>query len=279
MPQMPFPEAAIGVFDSGLGGLTVAAAIAAALPSENLVYLGDTARVPYGSRSPATVVRYARKNVSFLTEHRVKLVVVACNTVSAQGLGGLSDGTLTPILGVIRPGARAALSASKGGTVAVIGTATTIRSNAYKYAIEELAPRQQVIQIPCPLFVPLVEEGWMDHQVTQTVADEYLKVLAGTDVDTLILGCTHYPLLRGVIEATVCRILGRPVAVVDSAVAVAEETKALVERLGRATLGPTRRFFVTDTPDRSQGVAAQFWGDVVGGEPLNLEHVDMVYEA
>lgn len=279
MPQLPFPEAAIGVFDSGLGGLTVAAAIAAALPRENLVYLGDTARVPYGTRSPATVVRYARKNVSFLTQHGVKLVVVACNTVSAQGLGGLSDGALTPILGVIRPGARAALEASSGGTIAVIGTPATISSKAYVHAVHELAPSREVIQAACPLLVPLVEEGWLDHPVTRMVADEYLAPLKGTAVDTLILGCTHYPLLRGVIEAALYRILGRRIAIVDSAQAVAQEAAALVERMGRATAPPSRRFFVTDTPDRSQGVAERFWGAAVGGAKLRLEHVDMVYEA
>jgi len=270
-------EAAIGVFDSGLGGLTVAAAIAQTLSSENLVYLGDTARVPYGTRSPATVVRYARKNVSFLRSQRVKLVVVACNTVSAQGLGGLADGSPLPIIGVIRPGARAAVDASQGGSIAVLGTPATVRSNAYVNAIHELAPRRTVHQIPCPLFVPLVEEGWVDHDVTAQVAQEYLAPLAGTEIDTVILGCTHYPLLRGVIERTLLATLGRSVAVVDSASAVAETVRGFLSTAGleRTSSRGERRFFVTDAPDRVGEVGDRFWGDALG-EKLSLDHVDIV---
>ena len=270
-------EAAIGVFDSGLGGLTVAAAIARTLASEHLVYLGDTARVPYGTRSPATVVRYARKNVAFLRAQRVKLVVVACNTVSAQGLGGLADGSALPIIGVIRPGARAALAASQGGSIAVLGTPATVRSNAYVNAIHELSPQRLVHQVACPLFVPLVEEGWTEHDVTAQVAREYFAPLAGTDIDTVILGCTHYPLLRGVIERALSETLGRAVAVVDSALAVAGTVRAFLEDAGliRATAAGDRRFFVTDAPDRVGEVGDRFWGDALG-ERLSLEHVDIV---
>ena len=270
-------EAAIGVFDSGLGGLTVAAAIALTLANEHLVYLGDTARVPYGTRSPATVVRYARKNVSFLRSKRVKLVVVACNTVSAQGLGGLADGSALPIIGVIRPGARAAVKASTGGSIAVLGTPATVRSNAYVNAIHELSPRRTVHQVPCPLFVPLVEEGWVDHDVTAQVAREYFAPLAGTEIDTVILGCTHYPLLRGVIERTLSETLGRSVAVVDSASAVALTVRDFLAGAGlaRAASGGERHFFVTDAPDRVGEVGDRFWGDALG-ERLTLDHVDIV---
>lgn len=285
MSTHPSADAAIGVFDSGLGGLTVAAAIAARLPGERLLYLGDTARVPYGTRSPATVVRYARKNVSFLAAHGVKLVVVACNTVSAQGLGGLADGSMTPILGTIRPGARAALRASAGGAIAVLGTPATIRSNAYLYAIHEIDPGRAVHPIACPLFVPLVEEGWLDHPVTAQVAREYLAPLRGAGVDTIILGCTHYPLLARVLDAVSQEVLGHPVRIVDSATAVAAEVAELLARQAlqrpegdRAEAGTERRFFVTDAPDRVGEVAARFWGDAVGGAPIALQHVDVVNE-
>lgn len=272
MPGPHHRDAAIGIFDSGLGGLTVAAAIAAALPGEDLVYLGDTARVPYGTRSPATVVRYARNNVAFLRERGVKLVVVACNTVSAHALGGLADGGDTPLIGVIRPGARAALAASRGGPIAVLGTPATVRSRAYEHAVHEIDPDREVRAVACPLFVPLVEEGWTDHPVTTAVAREYLAPLAGTGVDTIILGCTHYPLLRATLEAVVAEQLGPGVAIVDSATAVAAEVARFLDAAGvrsAATRGE-RRFFVTDAPDRVEEVAARFWPAATG-----IEHVDV----
>lgn len=271
-------HAPIGVFDSGLGGLTVAAAIAARLPAEPMIYLGDTARVPYGTRSPATIVRYARTNARFLLKQQVKLIVVACNTVSAQGLGGLADGSAVPILGVIRPGAQAAIAASAGGDIAVLGTPGTVRSRAYEHAIHELAPGRTVRAIPCPLLVPLVEEGWLDHQVTTLVVREYLASLRGTAVDTIILGCTHYPLLRAVITAVAEEILDRQVAIVDSAQVIADRVERLLGQTGQRVTpadGPgARRFFVTDAADRVGPVAARFWGDAVR-EPLVFEHVDV----
>ncbi|MBU0551051.1 glutamate racemase [Myxococcota bacterium] len=271
----PSPNAPIGIFDSGLGGLTVAAAIAARLPSERTLYLGDTARVPYGNRSPATVVRYARNNVAFLRERGVKLIVVACNTVSAQGLGGLADGGHLPIIGVIRPGARAALAASEG-EIAVLGTPGTVRSGAYEQAIHEIDPQRVVRAYACPLFVPLVEAGWLNHPVTYKVAEEYLSPLIGTGVDTLILGCTHYPLLRGVIDEVATRLLGRRLRIIDSAEAVAAAVEGFLDEARlRATATPRRRFFVTDAPEGVEEIAARFWGDAVG-EPLKLEHVDLV---
>ena len=281
--------AAIGVFDSGLGGLTVARAIHRALPHERLVYLGDTARVPYGTRSPATVVRYARNNMAFISKHHVKLVVVACNTVSAHGLGGLADGSATPLIGVIRPGVVAALRASRGGPVAVLGTPGTIRSNAYELAMHERAPHQEVVQIPCPLFVPLVEEGWTDHPVTYAVAREYLAPLRGTTVDTIILGCTHYPLLRTVITEVACEMVGQPVTVVDSATAVTETVIRLLDELdlrrppsllaggdkddprGNPGHDEDLRFFVSDAPARTVELAARFWQE----GPIRVEHVDV----
>ncbi len=279
MPRPPRPDAPIGVFDSGLGGLTVAAAIARALPDEPLLYLGDTARVPYGTRSPATVVRYARKCAGFLNEKGVKLLVVACNTVSAHALGGLADGTATPIVGVIRPGARAALDASAGGPIAVLGTPATIRSDAYLHAVHEIDPARTVHQVACPLLVPLVEEGWLDHAVTEMVAREYLAELANTGVDTIVLGCTHYPLLSATLRRVASDVLGRDVTVVDSATAVAAEVAALLERAVLRHPGGsagTRHFYVTDAPETATRVASRFWGDAVASEALRLQHVDVV---
>jgi glutamate racemase len=268
-------NAPLGIFDSGLGGLTVAAALREALPREHLIYLGDTARVPYGTRSPATIVRYARNNVAFLRKQGVKMVVVACNTVSAQGLDGLTDGGDVPVIGVIRPGARAAIEASAGGPIAVLGTAGTIRSGAYVQAIHELDPDRAVVPIACPLFVPLVEEGWVDHVVTTLVAREYLAPLRGTGVDTIILGCTHYPLLEKTIAAVATEVLGHPVTLVDSAHAVARDVAALLARMNlsrREDGAGDRRFCVTDAPDRVGDVAARFWGDAVP----RMEHVDVM---
>ncbi|MGC6417187.1 MAG: glutamate racemase [Bradymonadia bacterium] len=270
-------EGAIGIFDSGLGGLTVASAVAERLADENIVYLGDTARVPYGTRSPATVVRYARKNVSFLKTQGVKMVIVACNTVSAQGLGGLADGTALPFLGVIRPGAKLALQRSRGGDIAVLGTRATVRSNAYRLAIEELEPGRTVHQIACPLFVPLIEEGWLEHEVTERVAMEYVQQLVGTDVDTVVLGCTHYPLLQPLLQRVLRTVLGRDVDIVNSATAVAEAAVRLLQQLGlEHGTGPARRsFYVTDAPDHVESVARRFWDQARVGS-IRLEHIDLM---
>ena len=260
-------NAPIGIFDSGLGGLTVAAALRDALPHENLIYLGDTARVPYGTRSAATVVRYARHNVAFLRKHGVKLVVVACNTVSAHGLDGLTDGNHIPVLGVIRPGARAAIQASAGGPVAVLGTPGTVRSGAYVQAIHELDPEREVVQIACSLFVPLVEEGWLSHPVTTMVAREYLEPLRGTSVDTIILGCTHYPLLRRAFEAAVAP----DVVLLDPAPYVATRLRDWLSRHpGFATPGAGAiRTLSTGDPARFALLGERFLG-----EPLPLvEHL------
>ncbi|MCA9537924.1 MAG: glutamate racemase [Myxococcales bacterium] len=275
----PQPEDAIGVFDSGLGGLTVAAALARALPGERLVYLGDTARVPYGTRSPATIVRYAQHNVGFLHQFGVKLLVVACNTVSAHAMDALAEGKLTPLLGTIRPGARAALAASRGGAIAVLGTPSTIRSEAYVHAVHALDPKRTVHGVACPLLVPLVEEGWLAHSVTTAVIREYLTPLAGTGVDTVILGCTHYPLLRAPLRAVIDDLLGPEVAMVDSASAVASEVKQLLTALDLSAVGPgePHRFYVTEAPDHTQGIAARFWGGEVG-ESLALQHVDLLMD-
>jgi glutamate racemase len=217
---------AIGVFDSGIGGLTVMKELLERLPGESFIYFGDTARVPYGTKSADTVLKFSRENVAFLMEQGVKLVVVACNTASAEALPTLQEETEVPVIGVIQPGIQAALDATGVSRIGVIGTMATIRSNAYQAGIKRLAPETQVFARACPLFVPLAEEGWVDGEVAELVARRYLSDFHGEGVDTLVLGCTHYPLLRGVIG----RVMGPGVKLVDSAV----ETARQVEEMLRA---------------------------------------------
>lgn len=207
----------IGIFDSGIGGLTVLAALRAELPNEPFIYLGDTARLPYGTKSAETVKRYALRAALFLAGHDIKMLVVACNTASAAALGVLQHALTVPVVGVVTPGAEAAARRSTG-RVGVIGTESTIASGAYDQAVAQLRPDIAVFTAPCPLFVPLAEEGWFDHPVTRQVARIYLTPLVERGIDTLILGCTHYPLLRPAISEAV----GTRVALVDSATAVAD---------------------------------------------------------
>jgi len=213
----------IGVFDSGVGGLTVVRALRAALPSENMVYLGDTARVPYGAKSPGTVVRYSLGCARYLLAHQVKMLLVACNTASAHAIGALAEALPIPVIGAVEPGARAAHAASKNGHIGVIGTLGTIQSGAYERAIRGLNHGARISGQACPLFVPLAEEGWTDDEVLAVVARRYLEALATTDpdIDTLVLGCTHYPLLRDGIARAATMVFRRQLTVVDSASAMA----------------------------------------------------------
>jgi glutamate racemase len=257
----------IGIFDSGIGGLTVLAAVRALLPDERLLYLGDTARLPYGTKSAETVVRYARRAAAYLAEHDVKLLVVACNTASAAALEALTESTPVPVIGVVWPGARAAV-AGTAGTVGVIGTESTIASGAYVRALHALAPGLTVHARACPLFVPLAEEGWFDHEVTRTVARIYLEPLAHAGVDTLILGCTHYPLLRAAIAAAV----GEKVRLVDSAAATAAEVEEVLQRSGLAGAGGGGlHLLVTDAAARFARLA----GLILGEAAVALELVDL----
>jgi len=207
----------IGIFDSGIGGLTVLAALTTRLPHERFIYLGDTARLPYGTKSAETVKRYALRAGLYLAEHNIKMLVVACNTASAAALPVLAHALTVPVVGVVDPGARAAASHS-GGRIGVIATESTIASGAYERAVRSLRPDATVVARSCPLFVPLAEEGWFDHPVTHEVARIYLQPLVEEGIDTLILGCTHYPLLRPAIAS----VLGAAVRLIDSASAVAE---------------------------------------------------------
>lgn len=264
----------LGVFDSGVGGLTVAQEIVRVLPAADMVYLGDTARVPYGSRSPDTVRRYARGCARALSELGLRALVVACNTASAVALDALAGEFDGPVLGVVRPGAARAVAATRTGHVAVLATRTTTASGAYVRALKEAASGGtrdiRATALSCPLFVPLAEEGWIDGDVPAAAARRYLAPLAGTDVDTLVLGCTHYPLLAGVIRAAAEDLTGRPLTVIDSAAAVAS---ALASQVGGAVEGQgRRRFLVTDDPASFAAVAPRFFG----AETADLHHIDVV---
>ena len=251
--------APIGVFDSGIGGLTVVRELIRQLPNESIIYFGDTARVPYGPKSPDTVIRYSREIVDFLKGEGVKAVVVACNTATAHALSALKEENELPIIGVIEPGSRAAAAATKSRRVGVIGTHGTINSGAYERAIAAIEPGAEITALACPLFVPLVEEGWLDTEVTRMVAHEYLDPIEHANVDTLVLGCTHYPLLKGVIG----QVVGREVRLIDSAEETAAETgRVLQERnlAHDATESARYRFIASDAPEQFLRVGQRFLG-------------------
>lgn len=253
------PDLPIGIFDSGIGGLTVARQLHELMPAEDLVYLGDTARVPYGTKSPSTVVRFACEDTQFLLQQNVKAVVVACNTCSAWALPMLERKFKVPIFGVILPGVLAALQATRNQRLGVIGTSATVRSKAYTTSLLARCDTAKVFARACPLLVPLVEEGWIRHAVTETVLQEYLRPLLREKIDTLILGCTHYPLLKRVIR----KIAGRKLALVDSAESCAHYVR---ERLTQQNLLSKRKRagiiqpFVTDETDRFSEAAQKFLG-------------------
>lgn len=257
------PWKAIGIFDSGVGGLTVLREIVRNLPQEDTIYVGDTARVPYGTKSPATVVRYSKEITSFLVRRDIKLLVVACNTASAVSLTELKKQFSIPIVGVIEPGARRAAAATRNGKVGVIGTAGTIRSSAYAKAIKRINGSIEVITRACPLFVPLAEEGWTDNEVARLATRIYLEGLREEGVDTLVLGCTHYPLLKSVIAET----MGEGVTLVDSA----EETALTVAGILRekqllrpASESGNHHYFVSDVPAGFIRIGNRFLGGKLG---------------
>ncbi|TSA19604.1 MAG: glutamate racemase [Betaproteobacteria bacterium] len=255
------PSSPIGVFDSGVGGLTVVRALMERMPFEDIVYFGDTARVPYGIKSVETITHYTTQIAQFLLEKQVKLLVIGCNTMAAVAAQQVRDLSPTPVLDVIEAGAKAALAATRNYKIGVIGTPTTINSNAYTRAIHSgpgLPPVRLHAQA-CALFVPLVEEGWLDHPVTRLTAQEYLKPLLAEGIDSLVLGCTHYPLLKPLLH----EVAGPGVALVDSADAIAEQTARLLSE--RDLVNPKRTpprydFFVTDVPLRFQTIGERFLG-------------------
>lgn len=218
---------AIGIFDSGIGGLTVFSEIRKRFPAEDLIYFGDTARVPYGPKSRNTIIDYSIQNTRFLNSFQVKIIIVACNTSSAVAIKELQKHFPVPVIGVLEPGAARAVKMSKNGKIGIIGTEGTIKSQAYQQEIKKLNPAAQTYSLPCPLFVSLVEEGWHNHRVASEIASEYLSPLLEQDIDTLVLGCTHYPLLKEVIQKTV----GTDIKLIDSAEAVSEYLEQNIDDL------------------------------------------------
>jgi glutamate racemase len=265
-------EEPIGIFDSGIGGLTVLREIYRELPFENTIYLGDTARVPYGIRSPETVTRYSFENARFLASKRIKMLVIACNTASSISLRAIENSFTMPVIGVIAPGAKAAAASTRNKKVGVIGTETTIKSNSYADAIKSIDSEIEVFSLSCPLFVPLVEEGW-SGEVVKIVADTYLNNLIDKEIDTLVLGCTHYPLLKRVVS----HVMGEDVRLIDSAIETAREIKSLLNDLSLLRVGAlnaNQEFFVTDSPERFVVVGEQFLGEKIN----NIKKITLAME-
>lgn len=255
-------KAPIGVFDSGLGGLTVFKVLARRMPEESLIYFGDTAHVPYGSKSPEAIARFSGEVARFLAKRGIKLLVVACNTSSAWALPAIRKAVKIPVIGVIEPGARGAVAASRGGRIGIIGTEATIKSGAYEKAIKMLKRGARVTAAACPLFVPLVEEGWWSGEIVEAVARKYTATLKKARVDTVILGCTHYPYLKPVLA----RALGARVRLIDSAEETSRETQAALCKLGlRAPQGGRgrREFYASDAPQRFKRLAGRMLGSPV----------------
>jgi glutamate racemase len=253
----------IGVFDSGIGGMTVVRALTKELPYENIVYFGDTARVPYGPKSPQVVREYALQDTDILLQYDVKAIVVACNTVSAVALDVVQKRAKIPVIGVIIPGAAAAVRASKNKRIGVIGTIGTINSNAYANAMRQVDETVRSFGQACPLFVPLAEEGWIDHKATELIAKEYLFPLTLEKIDTLVLGCTHYPLLRNVID----RVLHRSVTLIDSGEATAAAARQMLDEHGlrnESTMAPQLKFLVSDIPAKFTEVGERFLSQRLG---------------
>jgi glutamate racemase len=264
----------IGIFDSGLGGLTVARAIHGAFPSEDLVYLGDTARVPYGTRSAGTVVKYAIGCAERLLSHDIKLLVVACNTASGVALGELQARLDIPVVGVIQPGARAGMKATRNGRIGILATAGTVASGAYERAIHGENEAMSVFARPAPLFVPLAEEGWVTGEVPRLAARRYLQPLADVDVDTIVLGCTHYPLLFETVREVATELLSHDVAIVDSAEATADALSGILDADSTSPAAPgLLHILVTDLPEQFGTAAARFLGQPVQG--LDIRAIDL----
>lgn len=261
-------EQAIGIFDSGLGGLTVMDQIAKALPNEKLIYLGDTARLPYGDKSPEAITRYTIENTIFLMEQNIKLLVIACNTATAFAINKLKNIFNIPVIGVIDPGVTQALQVTKNYHIGVLGTKGTIASRAYESKILEKKPDATIISIACPLFVPLVEEGMQEHQAAQLIIEEYLSPLKKYPIDTLLLGCTHYPILKPLIQRTV----GQQMTIVDSATTCADVVATTLKEKQLETphsYPKPSQFFVTDNPEKFHLLGNRFLS-------TRMNHVAMV---
>lgn len=262
----------VGIFDSGIGGLTVFKEVRKEVPYEDIVYFGDTAHVPYGTKSKETITRFSIDNVLFLQSFDVKMVIVACNTASSLALEALQQRFTMPVIGVIEPGAREALQRTKNGRIGVIGTKSTIGSNAYETCLKRLDPAVKVYSNACPLFVPFVEEGWLDGEVVTKVARTYLETLKTFKIDTLILGCTHYPLLAPVIR----KIMGSKVGLVNSAEETAKEAKRLLAKTGLEAAArakaPSLRFYVSDEPEQFRTLGERFLGRTIASVAKVADH-------
>lgn len=273
MAITPHASAPIGVFDSGVGGLTVVSALRAQLPNESILYLGDMARLPYGSKSKKTVIRYSLQVAQFLLGRGIKLLVVACNTASSYAIETLAEALPIPVVGVVYPGADAAVACTQSGRIGVIGTLATVGSGAYPAAILQRLPSAKVVSCACPLLVPLAEEGWVDHPVAAQVVRHYLHALRRQgDLDTLVLGCTHYPLLHTVIVAQARGVFSHMIRVVDSARCTADAVAQALDTAGLSSSGPAQppHFMVTDD-SRFVELAKRFLGHPIAA----VEHVDL----
>jgi glutamate racemase len=252
----------IGVFDSGIGGLTVVKRFATNLPNENIIYFGDTARVPYGSKSNSTVIEYSIQNTKFLLSKDVKAVVVACNTASSVAISELKEKFDIPIIGMIVPGAEMSIRKTINKRIGVIGTRSTIDNMAYSKEIKRIDPNVEVHEKACPLFVPLAEEGWTDHQATMNIAEEYLQELRNFDIDTLVLGCTHYPILSDVIQ----KVMGQNITLIDSGIAAAAVVKDELKKIAlenESAEEGRNEFYVSDIPTTFKSVAELFLGNPI----------------
>ena len=260
--------APIGVFDSGIGGLTVVKKMLSMLPNEKIIYFGDTARVPYGSKSNSTIIEYANQDAKFLYNKNVKLIIAACNTASSVALDNLREQFDIPIIGMIEPGAKYALSKTKNGKIGVVGTHSTINNEAYSIKLKRLSSEIEVFEKACPLFVPLAEEGWTDHRATELIAEEYLEELINKEIDTLVLGCTHYPVLTEIIQ----KIMGPEVTLVDSGTAAALEVETYLSGIGLRNdsnqIGK-HQYYVSDLPNKFKTIAERFLG-------TELDHIEKI---
>ncbi len=250
----------IGVFDSGVGGLTVVKELLRQLPKEDIIYFGDTARVPYGTKSNSTIIKFSIENILFLLKFKVKMIVIACHTSSSVALPLIRSHFRIPILGVITAGVKEAVLSTRNNRIGIIGTKATILSGSYEREIKELLPQAKVFTQTCPLFVPLAEEGWTDESVTLDIAQRYLRLFNKTKIDTLILGCTHYPLLKKVIQ----RAVGNKVRLIDPAYYAAKETKNTLVSYGLQAISPGNinkvNFYVSDEPERFSSLGEKFLG-------------------
>jgi glutamate racemase len=249
----------IGVFDSGIGGLTVVKRLSSTLPNENIIYFGDTARVPYGSKSNSTVIEYSIQDTRFLLQKNVKAIIVACNTASSIAIPDLRKIFDIPIIGMIEPGSRMALKKSRNNKIGVIGTRATVSNLAYSSEIKKMNDKAEIFEKPCPLFVPLAEEGWINHRATIEIAEEYLSELRSLGIDTLVLGCTHYPILSEVIQ----KVIGSNVTLIDSGVASSELIKTELEKLDLLSDSDSigsQEYYVSDIPVKFKEVAELFLG-------------------